>query len=355
MDAGRGSQRSLAEVAPEVLQGRWWDPRSDLYALASLLYRMLAAQPPWLVRKRGPLPGVTEEEPLPPLPEWVQPDLVDTLSMALSRDPFRRPDLREWLAHIAAADAQYAEIPPPPSTFSPSSSYGPEPVPPSLNRTLSPIERLDERDSALSNTPAPMSRASLPPISSSATGAPLRSIVPASPRVQTPAALSPAPPPVRGAPEQSAGVLLPMLAFGTFGFGIGVFLLALGWLAWVSRSVAPLPQPPPAPAPVPAPVPAPAPAVQETAIFEVWSDPPGAELWEGGALIGKTPIAVPLTGAMGDLPRQFELRLEGYATHTILQPFSQANVHGRYVLQRAQSRSAPEGTQQLPLKENRSP
>ena len=51
--------------------------------------------------------------------------------------------------------------------------------------------------------------------------------------------------------------------------------------------------------------------------------PPGAEVVEGGAVLGTTPFQLPLEGQPQDAPRQFQLRLEGYATHTVSQPYTQ--------------------------------
>jgi serine/threonine protein kinase len=380
MDAGRGLQRSLAEVAPEVLQGRWNDPRSDLYGLASLLYRMLAGQPPWLVRRRGPLPGVSAEEPLPPMPEWVRPDLVDALTAALQRELPRRPELSEWLDRIAAAHDLYADADEPPGTFSPTTASGEGsvsvgPMPPTLNRTLSPVQRLDEQDSALSNTPAPTQRMVTPTSLQNRVGssppAGSRSFVPPAPRSQPPhmppPALTPLPAPPRVL-ETSLAFLLPISAFGMLGFGMGILLLALSWVLWTTQGASPQRQAPPpqeVPAPVPtAPLPAPAPAAPAPAppaVYEVRSEPSGAELWEGEILHGRTPIEVALTGSVADPPREFQLRMPGYAPYTLVQPYRDGRSSSHVHLQRLRvpvpapppAEPAPVPVPQLPIIDKR--
>lgn len=60
---------------------------------------------------------------------------------------------------------------------------------------------------------------------------------------------------------------------------------------------------------VEAPPPAPPPPVVHT--LEIVSEPPGAEVWEGEASLGKTPLRLPLEADQAG-QRSFELRLDGY-------------------------------------------
>ena len=114
---------------------------------------MIAGQPPWLVRRKGPLPGITEHDPLPPLPEWVVSPLPEVLAVGLQRDPARRPDtIADWLDHLDEAASRFVDLPPAPGTWAPSATGGPEPTPPTVNRTLSPAQDIDV-DWALANTP----------------------------------------------------------------------------------------------------------------------------------------------------------------------------------------------------------
>jgi serine/threonine protein kinase len=83
-------------VAPEVLDGAKPSPRSDLYSLAVVAYRLLARAP----ATRAAAAPTTVPQPsaiprMPPLAE-VRPDLsrrvVDAVQQALARDPGARHD-----------------------------------------------------------------------------------------------------------------------------------------------------------------------------------------------------------------------------------------------------------------------
>ncbi len=127
-----------------------------------------------------------------------------------------------------------------------------------------------------------------------------------------------------------AAVLLLALAVSAMGAAV--------W--WVRSPATPVPVPVPAaylphtqPAPVATPVP-PAPA-----ILTLRTDPPGSEVWEGETMLGTTPLELPL--GSGSTSRTLELRAEGYATHTIVQPPSTASVQHNVALQRERNRVRP--------------
>ncbi|MEU8354793.1 protein kinase [Nonomuraea sp. NPDC048882] len=81
-------------AAPEELEGRPPVPASDVYALASMTYELLAGRPAFALDGPGSTArfalGVLTEEP-PPLPASVPSDLASVLLAAMSKDPATRP------------------------------------------------------------------------------------------------------------------------------------------------------------------------------------------------------------------------------------------------------------------------
>lgn len=386
IDAGRGNARTLAEVAPEVLLGEEPDGRSDLYGLCAVLYRMLAGQPPWLVRKSGPVPGVSEEDGLPPLPDYVPSPLPELLAVGLRRKRGERPDsVADWVERLEQAAGVLVDLPAPPGTWAPPSEEGLEPTPPTVNRTLSPIERLQGPDPALEN--APLGYAVSGAYGRTATPvAPIRSVVPAMPRVVQGSTWPPVPPPpmppqgslppsplsvgaddhgyagVPSLPPVSAGAgptpslasippvpkslppPAPAAARGPTilaGLVIAVFPVVVALLVCGLPYSMRLAQPVPVPVPVPVPIAAPdgasreastAAAPQEAAVLTLRTEPPNAEVWENGQKIGYTPAYIRLTGVATDPPRRFELRRPGFRRRVLEQPFSATPVEVLYSL-----------------------
>ncbi|TMA50216.1 MAG: serine/threonine protein kinase [Deltaproteobacteria bacterium] len=96
-------------MAPEQVQGKGGDERSDLYSLGAILYEMLTGRPP----HRGDnvyaaMRAKLLDDPTPPrqLRPEIPPALEETVLYALEREPARRPEsaleLRELLAHPAS-------------------------------------------------------------------------------------------------------------------------------------------------------------------------------------------------------------------------------------------------------------
>ncbi|MEO3884294.1 protein kinase [Nonomuraea sp. B5E05] len=81
-------------AAPEELEGRAPAPASDVYALGSMVYELLAGRPAFPLD--GPAStakftlGVLTESPAP-LPAGVPDELADLLAKAMSKDPAARP------------------------------------------------------------------------------------------------------------------------------------------------------------------------------------------------------------------------------------------------------------------------
>src|SRR5690606_29263618 len=88
-------------MAPEQFQGVRTDQRSDLYAVAAVLYHMLSGEPPYGGQVVRYLAG-DDRVPLKPLPETARP-FESVLLRALSRDPGARPaSARELGAELDA-------------------------------------------------------------------------------------------------------------------------------------------------------------------------------------------------------------------------------------------------------------
>lgn len=96
---------SLPYTPPERLNSGRLDAQSDLWAVAVILYLMVAGYPPWSGQDPEDLEGrIRRGEPPVPLPEGVSPGLKKILYRALAFDPARRypsatalrSDLEAW-------------------------------------------------------------------------------------------------------------------------------------------------------------------------------------------------------------------------------------------------------------------
>ncbi|WP_380280499.1 serine/threonine-protein kinase [Kitasatospora purpeofusca] len=85
---------SLECMAPEQVQGKPVDPRTDLYALGCLLYAMLTGEPVFAHESELMLPGmILEQPPVPPgrLRAGISSELEDLVLQLLAKDPDERP------------------------------------------------------------------------------------------------------------------------------------------------------------------------------------------------------------------------------------------------------------------------
>ncbi|MGV9382534.1 protein kinase domain-containing protein [Nonomuraea sp. NPDC003707] len=91
-------------AAPEELEGHPPVPASDVYALGSMVYELLAGRPAFPPDGTGGTAkfvlGVLTEAP-PPLPPGVPPDLAETLLKAMAKTPAARPAATD-LATVAS-------------------------------------------------------------------------------------------------------------------------------------------------------------------------------------------------------------------------------------------------------------
>lgn len=102
-ETGHALVGTLANMSPEQAGGRAVDHRSDVYALGTMLYELLAGEPPYRV-DRGDLPGSIRRiaETVPPPPSRREPrcrgDLDVIVATALAKEPAERYDSAASLA-----------------------------------------------------------------------------------------------------------------------------------------------------------------------------------------------------------------------------------------------------------------
>jgi eukaryotic-like serine/threonine-protein kinase len=102
-------------LAPEQVRGAELDGRTDVFALAAVLYEALAGRPPWV--REGDLPTALarlEEDPADLCD--LRPDIPVSLAATVTRGLAREPDAR-WpsAAAFAAALRGGSTLPPPPT------------------------------------------------------------------------------------------------------------------------------------------------------------------------------------------------------------------------------------------------
>jgi len=93
-------------MSPEQVEGQRGEPRSDLYALATMLYEMLTGKVPFPEGSAfAAMKAKVTRDPMPPrrLRPEISPGLEEVLLLALEREPSARPEsafeMREMLRH----------------------------------------------------------------------------------------------------------------------------------------------------------------------------------------------------------------------------------------------------------------
>lgn len=102
-------------ASPEELEGHPPVPASDVYALASMAYELLAGRPAFALDGPGSTArfvlGVLTEAP-PPLPATVPADLAAILTSSMSKDPGARPSADDLAAAAASSSRPRTSVHP---------------------------------------------------------------------------------------------------------------------------------------------------------------------------------------------------------------------------------------------------
>jgi serine/threonine-protein kinase len=257
-------------MAPEQIRGERVSLATDVYSLGVILFELLTGKVPFersssvnllMAHVSDPVPTLVETNPLVQVPAAVEEIVYRCLA---KRPEERYASMDELIAAIKHAGA---------SVGRPLGSMSGEfinslsgRVPTSGEGPVAPLT---------STLPPPLPRAPTP-----------RESLPAAP------AVTPPPP----APEARRSPLL---------LGVGLFVLAVGLGVAIRLVAAP---PPSAPAVV-------APTVQ----VSLDSDPPGAEVLEGGVSLGRTPLRSAWTGARAnpDTAHTLVFRHAGFEDHQV--------------------------------------
>jgi serine/threonine-protein kinase len=99
-------------MAPETIEGRATDQRSDLYALGCMLHELLTGRPPFHGESRNLVLAMHLSSSPPPLPDGVPGAAVDLIEELLAKDPGERPPsaaaTRDRLQEILEAEPSTA-------------------------------------------------------------------------------------------------------------------------------------------------------------------------------------------------------------------------------------------------------
>ncbi|CAN0039548.1 unnamed protein product, partial [Phaeothamnion confervicola] len=99
-------------MAPEVLQGRKYDAKADLWSVGTILFEMVAGRPPFGGANHVELLRSIHSKQLS-VPEDVvlSEGCLDVLRMLLRRDPLQRASFEEYFAHPFVAQIPRAAVP----------------------------------------------------------------------------------------------------------------------------------------------------------------------------------------------------------------------------------------------------
>ncbi|HEY8428448.1 MAG TPA: serine/threonine-protein kinase [Sandaracinaceae bacterium] len=295
-------------MAPEQVETRNVDHRADIYAFGTVLFHMLAGQPPFVYPGQFETLRAQVEEPPPPIEKInpkcdLGPELHTLLNQCLEKRPEARPQsMAEVGARLKACAAE-------------------------LGISIPSLSGVDI--SLLASARAP---AAPPPAEDRAAPGPTI----AAKRSVRPAERAPEPPTAAGAPSTTAPA--PARASRAWMVLAGVAVVATGLAGGVAAFILPAdepdaeqvvaalpPEPPPPSAPAADPV-EPAPAPAPIAPVTIESDPPRARVRRGDADLGDTPVALPIPAGE---QWQVTLALDGYETRTVTVLAGQPRVHVR--------------------------
>ena len=277
-------------IAPEQVNERRVDQRTDVYALGVIAYECLSGRVPFegqtnletiLAHTNQPVKWMADRSPGTVVPEVVE----SFVRRCLEKEPDRRPQsMEEVLRAISECERSLFGM----TSLGSMHADGP------VSQRVVPNRHAESE--TLARTPAPPAPVALRP-----------SMGTASPLTRSDSL------PVPGGPSR-----LPVaLAVGLLALAVGGFAVARLTTRESARGAA-------SSGPV---VPSAASAPSRSFTLVLDSRPPGADVWDGDDVIGTTPMQVTVDRAsVKNAQRHFVLRLEGYAPYTLLQGDSEGIV-----------------------------
>jgi serine/threonine protein kinase len=272
-------------IAPEQVNERRVDQRTDVYALGVIAYECLSGRVPFegqtnletiLAHTNQAVKPMAERSPGTMVPEVVE----SFVRRCLEKEPENRPQsMEEVLRGISECERALYGV----TSLGSMPNEGP-------GSQRMPARSQPSEGETLALTPAPHMHVPLRP-----------SIGTASPLTRS-----------ESAPAQGGSSRWPVaLAIALLALAVGGFAVAR-----LTTRAPSVPSVPPASS---------APSRSFTLVLD--SRPSGADVWDGDDVIGTTPMQVTIdrAGLKGG-PRRFVLRLEGYSPHTVLQGDSEGIV-----------------------------
>lgn len=122
-------------LAPELALGKPATPASDLYAMGIIAFEAVVGKRPFTAASAVDIAISQVNDPVPPLPEGVSPDLAALILKLLEKNPRRRPhsalELDRMLASLELIEAG-SEVPVPASSAVPIAAPARRAMPPSI-------------------------------------------------------------------------------------------------------------------------------------------------------------------------------------------------------------------------------
>lgn len=103
MQASMGAQFTVPWMAPELLSDEGYDCKVDIWSLGCVILEMATAKYPWAERKfksqESAFACIAHSDALPEFPKSLSTQATDFLQACFQRDPDKRPDGYQLLAH----------------------------------------------------------------------------------------------------------------------------------------------------------------------------------------------------------------------------------------------------------------